>query len=115
MSVRLGAVVEGSPYEVRFEARPGTTDTSFVLVGWVPAHGAEPQAWAMRVEPGGSARHALDAPVAASYYAIQLDVDVPDGQAGGTLTVAGLVSGTKSVQVGEDETYLVQIVRAPAS
>jgi hypothetical protein len=111
MSVRLGTVEEGAPYGVKFEASLDSTDVSLVLVGWVPAHGSQPQAWAMRVEPGELGNHALSAPVASSYYAIQVDVDVPDGQAGGTLAVSGLTTGVKTVAVKDDETFLIQIVR----
>ena len=111
MSVRLGTLVEGTRYEVLFDATRGSKDVSFVLVGWLPAHAAEPRAWTMRIEPGGSALHAMNAPLAADYHALRLEVDVPDGQEGGTLTVSGLVAGRKAVHVGSDQTYLVQVVK----
>jgi hypothetical protein len=112
MSVRLGTIFENAPYEVHFAADAAARDTAFVVVGWIPVQGVIARSRTMRVEPGQDGNQADTAPAAASYYAVEIDVDVPDGGPGGRLTFSGGTAAPRSVPVTEDETYLVQIVRA---
>lgn len=110
MAVRLGTVIEGSPYTVTFEANGGNDGVTFVLIGWMPAGDAQAQTWALRIEPGQSDEHASTAPLAKDYFFIEIEVDLPEPQGAGTLTVEGLVEGTKTVPVTADETYRILIV-----
>jgi hypothetical protein len=110
MSIRLGSVTEGKHYEVEFHADVGNDGLTYVLVGWQPAPGSDPQSYPMRIEADQKALHALNCPAASMYYLIEVRVDVPE-PGKGTLWVRGLNKGDKQVAVAADETYWVEIRR----
>ncbi len=111
MAIRLGTVVEGSPYTITFEADKDNDGVSFVLIGWVPARpGVEPKAFALRVEPGQPGVHKENALPVANYFFIEIEVDLPKPKGAGTLKVDGLLDGPKVLSVTADQTYRIQIV-----
>ncbi len=111
MSVRLGVIRQGSPYEVEVTAKSDNQGATFVFVGWQPAPGVKEESYPMRLSPGQTGRHALTCPPDALYYLIEVRVNVPE-PGGADLKFTGLAGNkpVSTITVTADETYWVEIL-----
>ena len=111
MGVRLGRVIEGTSYEVEFEAGKDNDGNAFIFVGWQPNPPYPAQSYPLRVKKAERGLHALQCPPASAYQLIEIRVDVPDPGGVGTLRVRGLAGAKKDkeVEVTTDEVYWLEV------
>jgi hypothetical protein len=99
MSICLGNIQSGSPYQVKFDAPPANKQSAFVFITWVSPNDDDTKSYVYKVDAGDSGLQALNCPAGEPHYlSIDVRIRLAAGDTG-TLALTGLMPPNPSPTV----------------